>query len=151
MRLTRSKKWLATAAGVVTVGVAATAAFAYFTTTGSGDGSATVGTSSELTLHGTTDVALYPGTDATVSFTVDNDSPGHQWVGTITLDSVSTDAAHAGCVMTDFTMDDVDASQDVPNGDGTVIGETGILEMANTAVSQDACKDAPLTLHLSSN
>jgi hypothetical protein len=151
MRLTRSKKWLATAAGVVTVGVAATAAFAYFTTTGSGEGTATVGSSSAVTLYGTTDTTLYPGTSGTVSFTVDNSSPGHQWIGTITLDSVSTDAAHSTCDTDDFTMADVDASQDVDNGDGIAITATGTLEMANTAVSQNGCEGAPLTLHLSSN
>jgi hypothetical protein len=150
MRLTRKKKWLAIAAGTITVGVAATAAFAYFTTTGSGSGSATVGTNSAVTLHGTTSPSLYPGASSTVSFTVDNPSTGHQFVTTIHLVGVTTDAAHSGCVMTDFTMPDVNASQDVPSGNGTAITATGTLSMANNG-NQDACKNAPLTLNLTSS
>lgn len=126
-------------------------AFAYFSTTGAGDATATVGTSEALVIHGSAADLLYPGTSSTVSFTVDNGSPGHQQLGTITLDSVSTDAAHPDCVVTDFTMDDVAANQDFAHGDGQAVTETGILSMANTGVSQDGCKDAPLTLHLSSN
>ena len=150
MRLTRSKKWLATAAGVVTVGVAATAAFAYFTTTGSGTGSAAAGTNTAIVLHGTAPTNLYPGTSATVSFTVDNPSTGHQYVTKIHLVDVTTDAGHAGCVMSDFTMPDVTANQDIASGDGTAITATGTLSMANNG-NQDACKNAPLTLNLTSN
>lgn len=102
------------------------AAFAYFTTTGDGTGSGTTGASSALVIHGTAATTLYPAASSTVTFTVDNPSPGHQYVNTISLASVTTDAAHttAGC---------------------------GTITMANTAVSQDACQGAPLTLHLTSN
>jgi len=126
-------------------------AFAYFSTTGAGDATATVGTSEALVIHGSAADLLYPGTSSTVSFTVDNGSAGHQRVAKIHLVSVSTDLAHADCVVADFTMSDVTANQDFAHGDGQAVTETGTLSMANTAVSQDACKDAPLTLHLSSN
>ena len=80
----RQKFFVLLAAGVAVV--AAVGAYAYYTTTGSGSGSATVGSSSALTLHGTTSGLLYPGGPArTVSFTVDNPSPGRQRVGTISL------------------------------------------------------------------
>lgn len=125
-------------------------AFAYFTTAGAGTGSGTTGTSTDLVLHGVAATTLYPGTSSTVTFTVDNASPGHQYVNVITLDSVSTDAGHSACVVGDFTMPPVTAAQDVPSG-GTAITATGTITMANTTVSQDACKGAPLTLHLSSN
>ena len=61
--------------GLVAVLVVAGAAIAYFTTTGSGTGSATVGSSSAVTLHGTAATTLYPGTTSVVNFTVDNPSP----------------------------------------------------------------------------
>jgi hypothetical protein len=125
------------------------AAFAYFTTTGSGTGTATVGTSSELTLHATTMTTLYPGTSTVVHFTVDNPSSGHQQLGTIHLVEVTTDAAHSACVMSDFTMPDVVANQDFAAGNGQEVTATGTLTMANNG-NQNACKEAPLTLHLTS-
>lgn len=63
-------------------------AVAYFTTNGSGSGSATVGTSSTLTLHGTTSGTLYPGTSVPVTLTADNGSSGHQQVGTVHLSGI---------------------------------------------------------------
>lgn len=136
---------------VVSLLVVAAAAIAYFTTTGSGTGTATVGSSSAVTLHGTTATTLYPGTSSTVSLTVDNPSSGTQRVGTIHLASVSTDAGHSGCTVADFTMPDVLVNQSFPNGNGQAVTATGTLSMANTGVSQDACQGAPLTLNLTSN
>lgn len=136
---------------LVAVLVVAGAAIAYFTTTGSGTGSATVGSSSAVTLHGTAATTLYPGTTSVVNFTVDNPSPGTQRVGTIHLTSVSTDPAHSGCVTSDFTMPDVVANQSFANGSAQAVTSTGTLAMANTGVSQDACQGAPLTLNLTSN
>src|SRR5262249_11973898 len=105
---------------------------------------------STLVLHGTVTTTLYPGTSSPVTFTVDNSSPGHQYVTKIKLTSVTTDAGHSGCVLTDFSMADVTANQDVANGNGIAITATGTISMANTGVPQDACKGAPLTLNLTS-
>ena len=58
------------AVGAVVVLAMAGGAYAYFTTTGSGTGSATVGANSTVTIAGTSASALYPGTSSTVSFTV---------------------------------------------------------------------------------
>ena len=81
---------------------------------------------------------------------MDNPSAGHQYVTTIHLDSVTTDGGHAACTMADFTMPDVTANQDFPNGNGQAVGATGTLTMANNG-NQDACKGAPLTLNLTSS
>jgi hypothetical protein len=150
MKFMNKKRAIVALAAIAVVAFAGVA-YAYFTTTGAGSGSATVGTSSAVVLHGTAPATLYPGTSSVVNFTVDNPSSGHQLVNTIHLDSVSTDAAHSACVMADFTMPDVAAAQDVPAGNGTAITATGTLTLNNTSVSQDDCKNAPLTLHLSSN
>lgn len=149
MRKFLTKKKIVLLTAVVIAIAAGTGAYAYFTTTGSGTGSATVGTSSGVTIHGTTTTTLYPGTSTEVDFTIDNPSSGHQYVAKIKLDSVSTDAGHSGCVMTDFTMPDVTTNQDFANGNGQAVTATGTLSMANNG-NQDACKSAPLTLHLSS-
>lgn len=146
----RTKVLIAGSVGGVVL-LSSAVAWAYFTTTGSGTGTGSTGTSSAVTLHGTVASTLYPGTSSTVNFTVDNPSPGHQFVNTIHLVSVTTDAAHSACNVADYTMPDVTAGQDVANGNGTAITATGTITLANTAVSQDACKNAPLTLNLTSN
>ena len=127
------------------------AAFAYFTTTGAGTGTGTTGTNTAVVLHGTVADTLYPRTSSSVSFTVDNPSNGHQYVNVITLASVSTDVAHAACVVADFTMPPVTAAQDVASGTGIAITATGTITMTNTSIAQYACRNAPLTLNLTSN
>jgi hypothetical protein len=68
--------------------IGAIGGWAYFTANGSGSATATVGTSSNLTLHGSTVGTLYPGTTVSISFTADNPSAGHQQLGTIYLAGV---------------------------------------------------------------
>jgi hypothetical protein len=149
MKISRKVK-VALGATVASLAIAGSA-FAYFTTTGAGTGAGTVGTGTALVIHGTAATALYPGTSSVVTFTADNASTGHQLLNTITLTGVTTNAGHTGCVVADFTMSPVTANQDVPSGTGIAITATGTITMANTAVSQDACKDAVLTLNLTSN
>jgi hypothetical protein len=142
-----SRKALAVGGLVLAVALGGIA-YAYFTTTGSGTATASVGSSSALTLHGSTAGALLPGAAGqTVSFTVDNPSAGHQRVGTVHLDSVD---APSGCNAADFTMPDVVSNQDVAHGTGIAITATGTLTMANNG-NQDACQSGALTLHISSN
>jgi hypothetical protein len=125
-------------------------AFAYFSSTGSGSATATVGNSSAVTLHATVASSLHPGASSSVSFTVDNPSAGSQRVATIHLQSVAADTGHSTCVTSDFTMPDVTVNQTFPNGNGQAVTATGTLSMANTGVSQDACQGATLTLNLTS-
>jgi hypothetical protein len=137
--------------------VVAGGAYAYFTTSGTGTGTAAVGTSSAVTLHATVTGSLYPGTTAPVSFTVDNPSSGQQRVGTITLASITVDAAHSECstVITggnpDFTMPAVAVNKSFGSGNGQSVTPTGTLTMNDTGVSQDKCQGATLTLHLTDN
>jgi hypothetical protein len=139
--------------GLVVAGVAV----AYFTSTGSGTGTATVGSSSNLTLHGTVAGSLYPGASSTVTFTVDNPSPGSEYLNAVHLESITPDAGHSGCstVITggnpDFTMADVSAAQNFPHGNGQAVTATGTLTMHETGVNQNACQGATLTLNLTSN
>jgi hypothetical protein len=144
------RKRLLLPGGVVAVLLLAGAALAYFTSTGSGSATATVGNSSAVTLHATVASSMYPGASSSVSFTVDNPSPGSERVATIHLQSVSVDAGHSACVTADFTMPDVTVNQTFPNGNGQAVTATGTLTMANTGVSQNACQGATLTLSLTS-
>jgi hypothetical protein len=143
---------------VIVVGLAmAGIAVAYFTSLGSGTGTGAVGSSSNVTLHGTVTSAVYPGASSPVTFTVDNPSPGAELVNTIHLVSITPDAGHSSCstVITggnpDFTMADVLANQNFPSGNGQAVTATGTLNMRDTGVSQDACQGATLTLNLTSN
>jgi hypothetical protein len=173
MKKTHRKRYVIAAVALV-VGVGAVAGYAYFSTTGSGTGTAAVGTSSAVTLHGTTAGSLYPGTSSPVTFKVDNPSSGHQRVGTIHLASVvACDAAFVagacpsghelgGCesiddgsvanaVTGDFYMADVVENQDFAPGNGQDATAGGTLTMNNLASSQDSCKNANLLLNLTSN
>lgn len=152
-----TKRWLVAATAAVSALGIASAAFAYFTTSGSGTATADVGSSSAITLRGSVSLTLYPGASAPVSFTVDNPSEGSQRVGTISLKEIAADAGHSGCSTTiggsnpDFTMADVEANQTFAPGNGQSVGKAGTLKMNDTGVSQNACQGANLTLHLISN
>jgi hypothetical protein len=132
-------------------------AVAYFTSSGSGTGSAAVGSSSPVTLHATISSTLYPGSSSPVSFTVDNPSSGSQRVGTITLSSISVDAGHSGCSTTigggnpDFTMAAVTVNKVFGTGNGQSVTPGGTLTMNETGLNQDACQGATLTLNLANN
>lgn len=144
------KKRVVLLVAVVAAACVAAAGYAYYTSTGSGTGTASAGSSSAVTLHATTGSTLYPGSSATVSFTVDNPGGGSEYVGTIHLASVSTDAGHSACVMSDYTMPDVTVNHAFAPGNGQAVTPTGTLTMADNG-NQDACQGAPLTLHLTSN
>src|SRR5947199_912445 len=102
----RFSRKLSITAGVVASTVAAGVAFAYWTTSGSGDGQATAAASNGVVvLHGSFDAGIYPGGEKSVSFTADNAGATDLRVGTIHLASVSTN--QPSCVVADFSMDDV--------------------------------------------
>jgi hypothetical protein len=150
----RRAVFVLTAALVVAV---AGGAYAYFTTAGTGTGTASVGASSAVTLHATVTGSLYPGTSSPVTLTVDNPSSGQQRVGTVSLSSITVDASHSECVVTSsgenpaFTMAAVTVNKTFGPGNGQAITPTGTLAMNDTGVSQDKCQGATLTLHLTSN
>ncbi len=148
------------------------AAVAYFDASGTGTGSASVGTSSALTIHGSTSGSLYPGVSTSISFTADNASSGHEQIGTIHLASiVACDTAFSGGTCpsghevtscesvesgtsdtntSNFWMADVVSGQDVASGNGHSVSATGTLKMNDLSASQDACKNANLLLNFTS-
>jgi len=132
---------------------AAGAAYGYWTTTGAGIGTATVASAGgTVVLHGVAADPLVPGGASAVTFTADNPGPSSLYVTRIHLEGVSADAAHVGCAVADFAMPDVVSGTLVPAGaTGVALSGSGTLAMADTAVSQDACKGAALTLALSSS
>jgi hypothetical protein len=161
-----SKRRRFVALGLVGVLAMGGAAYAYFTTTGSGTADGQVGTSQALTITADITAAaggLVPGgTGSDVEFSVNNPSTGNQLVNTVHLVSVAafTNALHtipiaagtgaAQCDVTQFSMADVVQNQDVPAG-LTLLDDNGTLLMADAAFNQDGCKNAYLVASFTSN
>jgi hypothetical protein len=141
------------AAGLV-LGVAG-AAVAYWTTTGSGNGTATTASSNgTLALNVSADSTnLYPGGSAPITITATNSGATDLELTTVSFVSLSVDATHAaaGCLATDYSVGAVSTTATDVLADstsGTVA--TATLSMANTALDQDACKGATITLNFTS-
>lgn len=154
MRLFTKKR--AVILGVVAAMAFSAAAVAYFTTGGSGSGSATVGTSSAALITQTnTLAALYPTTSQAVNLNIKNTGTGSQFVNKVHLDSITADATHSTCDVSSsganaaFTMADVTVGETLAAGATT--SKSGSLAMNDTGVNQDSCQGATLTLTFSSN
>jgi hypothetical protein len=153
-RIFKSKKALVLLAVSVAAIAAAFGAFAYFTATGSGQGSATVGSSVALDISGTTTGDLVPaGPVGDVAITIKNNTTAAERVNTVSLASIS---AVAGCdtslnsANSAFTfVNPVPVGVDLQPGGSTVVHQD--LQMNDTGVSQDGCQGASLTLHFTSN
>lgn len=144
-------KWLTAVSTVVVALALAGGAYAYFTGSGGGTGSATVGTSGAVVLTATVPAGITPGTSEPVSFTAANPTSSGIYVSTLSLASVTVDAGHTGCLVGDFSMANVTENHEVPaNATAEVLPTNGSLVFADTAISQNACKGATLTLTLSS-
>ena len=150
MRRFRNKR-VKVAIGLVASLAIAGAAFAYWTGAGSGSATGTVNSGGTITLNGTVAAGLAPGLNKAVALTATNATTSAIKVGTVHLESVAVDAAHATCNVADFTMADVVEDQSIAASSSNVtLANSGSLVFANTAVNQDACKSATLTLTLSS-
>jgi hypothetical protein len=139
--------------GVVAILALAGAAIAYWTTTGSGEGSGSVASSNgTITLHGAISDQLVPGGSSAVKYTADNAGSSSLSVGTVHA-VVSIDDAHAkaGCKASDFSIGDTAENQVIAAGaSGVALAHDGSISMADTAENQDACQGATVSLALSS-
>jgi hypothetical protein len=127
-------------------------AVAYFTASGTGSGTASVGTDSGVTITGVSfDNTLYPGGSTTVRFTINNASSNtavsvDKVVADTRYGTTGVDGLPAGCSAADFTFADVSVARSIP-ASGSVAA-TGTLRMANTSANQDACQSQAPVLHL---
>lgn len=140
-----------TVAALLTGGVA----YAYWTTSGNGSGSATTGTSSAFVV--TTDAAtggpLTPGgaDNETVAFHVKNTNSGVQRLQTVTVTVANADGSAwvsaPGCSAADFTIGNPAFTPgDIESGntaDGTVT-----ISMKNLTTSQNGCKGVTVPLYV---
>jgi hypothetical protein len=138
---------------LVAVLVIAGAAFAYWTTTGSGEGSADTGTTQAVTVNQTstvTDLAPGSGTQP-LSGDFDNPNSGPVYITAVAAEVTEVNDALGdpivGCSAADYTIAGTGAvGASVPAGNGE--GSWGNLTIAfnNTADNQDACKNAQLVI-----
>lgn len=127
-------------------------AVAYFTASGTGSGTASVGSAAGVTITGVSfDETLYPGGSTTVRFTVNNSSSNTS----VKVDKVVADIAEGtngisglprGCDAADFSFGDVTVNESIA-ADGST-SATGTLSLANSTANQDACQGASPVLHL---
>ena len=147
MRISQKRVLAGLGVGAIVL-AAAGGAFAYWTQSGSGKASGTVGTTGTVTLTGTFPSAqLYPGGSVPVTLTAANSGTSAVTVANVHTVITTSDPA---CLAADFSMADVDQNVVVPAGATAQPLNGGALAMANTAANQDACKSATLTLTLSS-
>jgi hypothetical protein len=127
-------------------------AVAYFTASGTGSGTATVGSAAGVTITGVSfDATLYPGGSTAVRFTINNASSNTA----VQVDKVVADTAYGttgvdglprGCDAADFSFGDVTVNESISANGST--SETGTLRLANSTANQDACQGASPVLHL---
>lgn len=130
------------------------AAYAYWTSTGVGSGTATTGTSVDFAVATTTATGgpLTPGGPSqTVAFTVTNPGTGAQNLSSVVVTVANADGtawtAVAGCSASDYTVG-VPAftpGEIAPSG---VVNGTVTITMDDDPVDQDGCKGATVPLYL---
>lgn len=144
--------------GLVTAGGGA--AFSYWTTPGSGTGSAATGTVSPVTIKATSAAVtgLYPGGPAqNISGSFDNPNAGKVYIHQVTV-SISGVTATAGgtgssaCTAADFTLTQP-ANTNAEVGAGVAVGAWGpaSIAMVDSTTDQGACKNATVQLAFTSN
>jgi hypothetical protein len=142
--LTKKRVVLLTVAALV-IGIS-TGAFAYFTSSGSGSGSATVGSSAAIQLSNVTVGDLYPG-GADVPVTVDITNPGS---GVEHIADISGSlAVNGGCLGSWFEVDTINYNDDLAPGASNSASTN--MRILNSGTDQDACQGLTMTINWSSN
>ena len=148
------KKKLAAAATVLTVVGGAGVALAYWTTGGTGAGTAGTGSANAITVNqSASPTALVPNGTTTLSGTFTNTTnPGPVYItsvkATINTFSLQADLSKPACTQADFTLttDTATVGADIPNGTGVGSWSGIVLKMVNAATNQDNCKSITVPL-----
>jgi hypothetical protein len=147
------RRWVVVLMGVAML-AAAGAAVAYFTSSGSGTGSATVGSASSFTVtpQSATGSPLYPGAGTTnIAYTVTNSGGGSQRLNSVTAAVASSGAnvtqagvAKAGCLAADFTATVHQPTSPAPPATlaaaASATGGSVDVTMQDSGQNQDACQ-----------
>jgi hypothetical protein len=153
MQITR-KTLVATAVAAGTF-AAAGASFAYWTTSGTGTGSARTGTSEAVTVHqvGTMEELVPGGLAQEIEFKIHNPANFDQYITSVdvTISKVDggTENTAEPCAVSDFLLaggDNVVIGRDLVPGDNAYTGASPTLALVNTTANQDNCKGAVVHL-----
>ncbi len=120
-------------------------AFAAWTSTGTGSGTATGGTAVPLTVSVGTASGLTPTNSKPVSFTVTNTNPYAVTLSGATASNFTVDAGHAGCNVASISGSPVVLSDVIPAA-GTSPSRNVSIAMSNAA--NDACQGATFSFNL---
>jgi hypothetical protein len=130
-------------------------AYAYWTNTGSGTGSAATGTNVPVTINQTTVVTpLAPGVAAqTLSGTFTNTNSGPVYVGTVTVSIGTITGGGPTCEATDYVITNgtMTVNAQVPVGTGGSWTGASIAFNNKVGENQNDCKNATVALVYSSN
>jgi hypothetical protein len=152
LRRFTKKRWIA-ALGVVAALVVAGTAIAYFTGSGTGTGSASVGKSTAFTVSVTGPSGLLPGGAAeAISIDVHNGASSAQELSgvTVAIDPTWTgsqpDSSKPACTAGDFTLTQpsVTAAEVAAGADATINGAQ--IAMNDASTNQDNCQGVTVPL-----
>ena len=151
--ISRTKKRIWTAITTVALLGIGGAAFAYWTTSGSGVGSASTGTNSPIVVNLTSTVTgLAPGLSAqALSGTFDNANSSPVYVTAVTATVTGTDKV--GCTASDYTIaGTAPVGLQVASGNGVGSWSGLTIQFNNKAgTNQDACKNATVSISLTAS
>jgi hypothetical protein len=144
----RKRRWLVAAVLFVALSIAAVAGYAYWTAGGTGTGTAGTGTTSSLTVNQTSTVSgLYPGGPAQ-ALSGDFDNPNAFGVYVATVSGAVSSVAPAACGVANFQLNGspVTLNTTVPAGNGVGSWSGMSIQLLDTGVNQDVCKNATVTI-----
>ena len=157
MKLIKSKKGMSLLLVIAIAAISAVGALAYWTASGSGTGSASTGTVlAGITVHQTSVSAgtLYPGgpvEELAGNFT--NSNAGASYVTSVTASKASVsggaeDPLKPACTIADFQLNNAFTAvgQDITTGAANGSWSGPDVQLLNTALNQDNCKNATLNL-----
>jgi hypothetical protein len=148
--ITRKAVVLVTAGALAVIGGVA---FAYWTNTGTGSGTATTGSNDAITVNQVSTITdLGPGRPAqTLSGNFDNPNDNQVFVGSVTAEVTGTDVA--ACDASNYTVaGSAPVAAEVPSGTGVGTWSGLTIQFNNKpTVNQDACKNAVVSITYTAN
>ena len=151
------KRAAAVATGAALTLIVGGVAFAYWSTTGSGTGSAATGNVVAVTINATSPAVtgLYPGGPAqNVSGNFNNPNSGSVYIQqvSVAVDPTWSAGSTNPCTAADFTVTAPAANNaEIIKGNGVGAWGTATIKMNNLATNQDSCKGVTVPLVFSSN
>jgi hypothetical protein len=134
------------------------AAFAYWTTSGTGQATATTGGGHGVTVNPTVPAGMYPGAPAAdINFSITNPGPGTAYVTSVSASITNADVVGNGsgpvpCDASDFAITQAPSAinQDLAVGSTSFTGaQTPKITMVNKpGQNQNDCKNASVTVHI---